>query len=667
MKKIFLFCAAVAFSASAAFSQCEAGVADFSATESSVCPAVSTELTVTGITIPAGGGAAVQFTPVPGSGAGGTGAQVVITGYEIADFDPYLIDNDIQGVLSFNSLPPLVGEWELKPYVYADAADVFTKCDSTAGVIVDFLSVGAPGCDGTAVTDCEAGTLDAAIIPAEVCPEIPFSYSVTGITIPNSPVAGGYRIDFDAVPGSGAGGPFGGEPDPSFFLTLGTPGAGAENVDANVTIDNILTTAGGAPAMTGEWVLTGKVVTGGTACDSVPPVTVNFLPDGAPGCVPPPPCEAGSAASVDQTVCPGDDVVLELTGEDFESAADIELVWIFIDTVSDEVFVFPLPSTSPATYNFTGDLNAELALAGLPTLPPGVYLSFAGVFDELTGYCDFTEEASDFFLTILDENDPECAGPPPCTLPYPQVDNSSLTVVENPNGSVTVSWQPIAGQIGCLLNARVGEINNPAVNTNIIVPGPNAGSFTAGAPVLQNYQFATLNFRVRCGCQQNPTVVGGPFTDWVSLFYFGPGSGIAAQQTGKVQIDSRIVSLTPKSQTRDEVSVEGTFPKYVGNVRSIHPDMLDVKLPSNKTERNSFELYPNPSNGAVNVNYTATLEGIVNVRVFDLIGKAVSDKSVAVNKGENFMNLDLSSLEKGVYIVEIMDNGVSSTAKVVLK
>ncbi len=675
MKKIFLFCAAVAFSASSAFSQaCEdfndgpyinfnnLGGAPCSETPPATVEITTFEIWKSEAYLLSGVQAGASYTFSACNGVGGTAWDIDFT-----------IVAPSGAVDAFGLNPGSICEldWTAsEDGEYTLIVNEAGNCGATTNLQIDngnpAVTYNGGGECAPPVTACEAGTLDVASIPSEICPEIAFNYSSTGVTIPNTPVVHEFVISFDAVPGSGSGGPFGTNPDPSFILTLGSPTAGAVNADVLVSIDNILTTAGGAPAMVGEWVLTGRVQDGfGNACDSVPPVTVDFLPAGTPGCDPPANCEAGSAASVDQTVCPGDDVVLELTGEDFESAADIQLVWVFIDTVTAEVFVFPLPSTSPATYNFTGDLNAELALAGLPTLAPGVYLSFAGVFDDLTGYCDFTEEASDFFLTILDENDPECSGPPPCELPYPAVDNASLSVVENPNGSVTFSWDPIEGQIGCQVNARVGDVQNPTVQTSIIVGGVNASSFTASPFALQNYQFTTLNFRVRCGCQQNPSVIAGPYSGFESIFYFGP-SGITTQQSEVQKSVARTASLSPKGES--DLSLSEALPAYVGKVSTFKPAMKDIDLPAVKAaDRTSFDLYPNPSNGAVNLNYTAAAEGMVNVRVFDLVGKAVSDKSVSVNKGANFMNLDLSSLEKGVYIVEIMDNGVSSTAKVVLK
>jgi hypothetical protein len=92
-----------------------------------------------------------------------------------------------------------------------------------------------------------------------------------------------------------------------------------------------------------------------------------------------------------------------------------------------------------------------------------------------------------------------------------------------------------------------------------------------------------------------------------------------------------------------------------------------VSKSASSSVKKSFDVFPNPTAGSVNLNYAAAAEGLVNVRVFDLVGKAVADYSFAVNEGSNFLSLDLSSFEKGLYVIEVLENGTSSTSKVVLK
>jgi hypothetical protein len=92
-----------------------------------------------------------------------------------------------------------------------------------------------------------------------------------------------------------------------------------------------------------------------------------------------------------------------------------------------------------------------------------------------------------------------------------------------------------------------------------------------------------------------------------------------------------------------------------------------VSKSASSSVKKSFDVFPNPSTGAINLKYEASIEGLVNVRVFDVVGKAVADYNMSVNEGSNFLSLDLSSFEKGLYVIEVVENGTSSTSKVVLK
>ncbi|MCZ4410779.1 hypothetical protein O3Q51_18325, partial [Cryomorphaceae bacterium 1068] len=329
MKKFFLFCAAIAFSASSVFSQCETfndgPYVNFNNQGGAPCadPAPATNA-ITAFEIwkaesylmaNVQAGATYEFSACNSAAGVGLGGTVWDIDYTIVApsgaIDAFGLDAGSICAITWTATES--GEYTI---IINEAGN----CGATTGLTVDngfpqITYLGGGSCPDP-VTACEAGTFDAATIPTEVCPFVAFDYAATGVSIPNSPVAGEYAITFDAVPGSGAGGPFGAEPDPSFILTLGAPGAGAENEDVLVSIDNVLTTAGGAPAMTGEWILTGGVVVAGVFCDSLTAVTVDFLTAADAGCEPVTACEAGvvDQAGIDNDLCPDETTDYSLTG-----------------------------------------------------------------------------------------------------------------------------------------------------------------------------------------------------------------------------------------------------------------------------------------------------------------------------------------------------------------
>lgn len=500
---------------------CEAGTLNTTGTASSLCPGATTEFTVAGMIIPNSptiGGAGVQFTPVNAGSTGGLGGVFVVTGYPVGDFAPYSVDNDIQGVLSFNGYPPLAGEWSLMPYVYNDQVDVFGKCDSTASVVVDFLSSGAPGC--------------------------------------------------------------------------------------------------------GAFV-----------------------------------CEAGDITSVDQSVCPTEDASLTITGEQLPVPGAV--LWFFLDTndtsgANDLVVNF---GSDPLFYNYVGDLNGLLAFNGIDTLSPSVYFTFAGIMHADT-VCDVTDTG--FFLTILDENDPQCGGVVPCVQPYPAPTNPQAVVSQSPAG-VMLSWDPIPGSIGCQIKA--GKVSGGGTAT-ITVMGPDvSGKFISGSQMQAG---TTYGFMVRCGCT---TQVISPFSSAATWTYT---NFLAPQPTRDVRIlaDERAsgVSLQSSNILSSGVVTKGEASR--ATLDQLRNDLTAIgKLPAAKREvsTRSFEVFPNPSSGMVNVKYDAAAEGEISVRIHDVVGKVVFAKSIAVQGGSNLINLDLQSFEKGIYVMEINEGQKSSASKMVIK
>ncbi|MGB0431674.1 MAG: T9SS type A sorting domain-containing protein [Bacteroidia bacterium] len=68
---------------------------------------------------------------------------------------------------------------------------------------------------------------------------------------------------------------------------------------------------------------------------------------------------------------------------------------------------------------------------------------------------------------------------------------------------------------------------------------------------------------------------------------------------------------------------------------------------NDKPEINSFEVYPNPSNGLVNVN---GLSANANVQVLDLSGKVILNQKASLNT-----QIDISGLNNGLYMLKVID------------
>ena len=76
-------------------------------------------------------------------------------------------------------------------------------------------------------------------------------------------------------------------------------------------------------------------------------------------------------------------------------------------------------------------------------------------------------------------------------------------------------------------------------------------------------------------------------------------------------------------------------------------------------------VYPNPSNGIVNMNISGT-QNDLDLIVFDINGRVVHAENV--NSSEQNINkqLDLSRFPKGVYLVHLSNSEQSLVSKIIL-
>jgi hypothetical protein len=78
---------------------------------------------------------------------------------------------------------------------------------------------------------------------------------------------------------------------------------------------------------------------------------------------------------------------------------------------------------------------------------------------------------------------------------------------------------------------------------------------------------------------------------------------------------------------------------------------------TNTVEQNPISMYPNPANGDI-VNISGS--GLLEVSLFSVDGKHISNTQL-LDEG----TLDISSVESGVYLVSIIQNGKSTMLRLV--
>jgi hypothetical protein len=98
----------------------------------------------------------------------------------------------------------------------------------------------------------------------------------------------------------------------------------------------------------------------------------------------------------------------------------------------------------------------------------------------------------------------------------------------------------------------------------------------------------------------------------------------------------------------------GTETLYLDNIS------VDGSLNVGNNIEDIFSVYPNPvTNGYVNISSPSN--GEKNIAVYDILGKKVMNTTITSDR------LNLSQLNSGVYMLNISENGISSTKKLVIK
>ena len=99
------------------------------------------------------------------------------------------------------------------------------------------------------------------------------------------------------------------------------------------------------------------------------------------------------------------------------------------------------------------------------------------------------------------------------------------------------------------------------------------------------------------------------------------------------------------------------------------PTKTNVKTIDNRSTvvmpLESMQLTPNPANKQVNVQLNYDPQSQVRVALLDLVGRTLHTQTAA--RGDAAMNLDLSNLQKGIYLVQVFENDQLVATKRLIK
>ena len=256
------------------------------------------------------------------------------------------------------------------------------------------------------------------------------------------------------------------------------------------------------------------------------------------------------------------------------------------------------------------------------------------------------------------------------TTPANIVGDLSGHCVANANFSVPA----IAGTVSYNWTVPAGVTITGGQGTNAISV-TTASGFVSG-PVCVTANNGCVNSTARCAtiysAPAKPTVISGPVTVCAGqtnvAYSVVPVYG-ATTYTWSVPAGSTIVS----GQNTTSIVVNfGTTTGKVGVTAKNacgNRGTTTTSITFNCRESNPalMNVFPNPATDKIELVFNADSDGNSEIQLLDLAGRVMLTKTISTTAGMNQTTLNLEGYSKGVYMLNLMKNGVASRVKIVLE
>jgi len=313
---------------------------------------------------------------------------------------------------------------------------------------------------------------------------------------------------------------------------------------------------------------------------------------------------------------------------------------------------------------------------------PKIIFSQSGLYTVKLTSTDGTTTVSDTknnFLRILPESG---------TVPYwegfegyTSLDNLQNWVVFNPNNNNAFTIENTTAHSGSqcvrLTNfgqaaSNIDELTSAPIDLSVI---PSTGSVTLSfrysyrKRVSTDYEYLKVFISGDCGSTwaQRKTMGGNQLSNLVSSTAWKPTQ--QSDWTTVHMINVTNTYFTENFRMRFRFEGEGGNNIYLDDI-NLYPggpsDNLVLSV-ADLNEFNSLELFPNPTDGELNLKFSLSKQENVNILITDVSGKVSQSHLVKANEGSNMVLFDTNTLSAGMYFITIATGNSTKTMQFVVK
>lgn len=225
-----------------------------------------------------------------------------------------------------------------------------------------------------------------------------------------------------------------------------------------------------------------------------------------------------------------------------------------------------------------------------------------------------------------------------------------------------------------IIDATSSSIPSPTVTSNIVVPaGGVVSSIKVGLNVTHSYPNDLVINLKNPGNTANVNIwnraCGGNNNFNVTLADGSPAFTCVAAMTGTFSPSAPLSSFNGLASNGTwTLSITDFDIPDAGTLNSWFMEICtqSAVLTTENFELADFSLSPNPNNGSFNIKFNSSSNKDISINIFDLRGRAIFNKSYQ-NTGLFDQNLQLNTIQAGVYLVNVQDGENKIVKKIVVE